>query len=239
MNYLTHVSQPNFSIKETSGEQEHKASHSHIFVQATPGSFNQQAIELLFQDSIKNKQIHFCGTPLDAFRFAHEKKGVAFVAIINTIIPGNFVEATLKALKEYRIIRVISSIRMKIEMAYIRHEDAILNNVRLTHIASHPAALQQISKWKSNRHSVTEIPIEKGTGEAARQLSAGELPMNAAVIGPKNLVKLYPNLKVVEESIQDRKDNFTTFVLIEIDKRSQPVDQETIIEELNEPVAKL
>lgn len=216
-----------------SGEEERSVNSSHIFVQATQGSFNQQALELLLEHPINNTNVCFCGTPLNAFQSALENNGLAFVALKNTIIPGHFVEATLNALQGFQIKKIISIIQMKIEMAVIRHQEALQNQLPLNQIASHPAALQQISKWKTNHSLIGEISVPDGTAEAARRLSLGELPVDVAVIGPKNLVLLYPNLVVTEEGIQDRQDNFTTFILVEIIKRPQPVSNEKIIEEIN------
>lgn len=207
---------------------------SNIFLQATPGSFNHEALELLLKHPINNgNNVHFCGTPLNTFQLACENNSLAFVALKNTIIKGNFVEATMKALQEFQIKRIISIFQMKIEMAVIRHQEALKNNLSLNQIASHPAALQQISKWKNNNPLITtEIPIPEGTGEAARKLSFGDLQVDVAVIGPKNLVLLYPNLVVTEEGIQDRQDNYTTFILVEIIKRPKLVSEERVIEEI-------
>jgi prephenate dehydratase len=123
---------------------------------------------------------------------------------------------------------------MKIEMTLLRHQIALQSEAPLLHIASHPAALLQISKWKSSHPLVKEIPIAEGTAEAARKLAMGELEMNTAVIGPKNLTLLYPQLVVIEEGIQDRQDNYTTFILVEVVKRSHPMAGDVVIAELDD-----
>lgn len=216
-----------------SGEDSEMPAPSQIFVQASPGSFNQQAIGLLLQDSINSSRIQFCGTPLNTFQLAADNKSLAFVAIKNTLIPKDFVKATLTALQEFKIVKIISSIQMKIEMAHLRHQEAFLNNLPITQIASHPAALQQIVKWKDNYPLITEIPIPEGTAEAARQLSFGELSANVSVIGSSCLAQHYPNLVVIEDSIQDCEDNYTTFILVEIANRPQQITEDEVIAELN------
>ena len=95
---------------------------------------------------------------------------------------------------------------MKIEMCLLRHEEAVRRHIPLTQIASHPSALQQIEHWKQ-AHPVAEIPVPEGTSEAARRLSSGELEVGIGVIGPKLLADLYPHLVLVEQGIQDTKDN--------------------------------
>lgn len=169
------------------GAEECTINFSNIFLQASPGSFNHEALELLLKHPINDSNVHFCGTPLNTFQLAYENKSVAFVALKNTIIKGNFVEATLKAFQEFQIKRIISIFQMKIEMAVIRHQEALKNNLPLNQLASHPAALQQISKWKNNHSLINEIPVPEGTGEAARRLSLGDLEVGVAVIGPKIL----------------------------------------------------
>lgn len=200
-----------------------------IFVQATPGSFNHQALELL-SDYKGRENIQFCGSPKNVLNSAYLEHGNAFVAIRNTCIPGNMVEATLDALREFQIVKVIASINMKINLALLRHQNA---TIPFTSIASHPAALKQIYHWKSQKENLQEIPIIEGTAEAARQLSNGILALNVAVIGSKNLTYLYPNLIVTEENIQDLKENHTTFVLIEVIKRKHIITKPEVIKEIN------
>lgn len=205
-----------------------------IFVQASPGSFNHQALDLLFPDSAQRGKVQFCGSPQNVMKKACLEHGVAFVAIQNSCIPGHFVEATLDALCEFQIVKVIASLEMKIELALLRHRDA---HEPLQRIASHPAALLQISRWKSQRGNLTEIPICEGTAEAARLLSNGNLPLDTAVIGSKNLVLLYPNLVIEEEGIQDLKENYTQFVLIEVVLRDHIVTKSEVLKEIETQIA--
>ena len=120
---------------------------------------------------------------------------------------------------------------MKVEMALLRHRDAL---EPIACIASHPAALKQISHWKNQNVDLIEISIPEGTAEAARLLSNGDLALNVAVIGSKNLANLYPNLIVVEEGIQDLMNNYTTFVLLEIVKREHIATKAEVIKELDQ-----
>jgi prephenate dehydratase len=50
------------------------------------------------------------------------------------------------------------------------------------------------------------------TAKAAEDLANGTVPDTTAVIAPRKCAELY-GLEVLEESIQDLKYNFTTFVV--------------------------
>jgi len=46
-----------------------------------------------------------------------------------------------------------------------------------------------------------------------KYLSAGKLPKNMATMGSKILARIY-NLKIVEDNLQDSKENYTGFLLV-------------------------
>lgn len=190
-----------------------------IYVQASAESFNHQALKELLGDTLLDYQIAFCGTPEDTVREAATHKGIAFCALYNTTIAGNYIKPSLEALQTYRIATLLAIHTMKIEMAALCHKDAS----HFSQIASHPAALLQITAWKNHWPHLKEIPVPEGTAAAGRMLSVGELSMHTAVIGPKELALLYPNLVVFEEGIQDSEDNATTFILFLPEERTSAV----------------
>lgn len=208
-----------------------QAAPSTIYVQASEGSFNQQALKALLQESIKEYEICFCGTPENTLKQAALHQGFAFCALHNTTIAGRYVYPTLAALQTFRIARLQALYSLKIEMALLRHRDG--KELPLTHIASHPAALQQITLWKEHHPTLQEIWIPEGSAEAARLLTDGQLSLSTAVVGPKALAELYPALVIVAEGIQDSADNTTTFILFEPEERQTPVSPSVVLEELS------
>ncbi|HEY5813721.1 MAG TPA: gamma subclass chorismate mutase AroQ [Terrimicrobiaceae bacterium] len=203
-----------------------------LYVQAGPGSFNHQALQLVLQrDILADPRIHFCGTPANTMRQAVDQSGLAFVALKNDLVPGNLVSATVAAVRDFEIVEVFASLSMKIEMCLLRRVEAVKNQVPLTKIASHPSALQQIEDWKQ-AHRVAEIPIPEGTSEAGRRLSAGEMEPDVGVIGPKLLAEFLPHLVVVEQGIEDRKENYTQFALIKVRQRKEPMTEDQARAEL-------
>ena len=81
----------------------------------------------------------------------------------------------------------------------------------ITKIVSHSQALKQCRMYLKRKWGDTDLEEYSDTASAAKALSDGELPKTAAVIAPRVCAELY-GLELFEESIQDLKFNFTTFV---------------------------
>jgi prephenate dehydratase len=81
----------------------------------------------------------------------------------------------------------------------------------ITTIASHDQALKQCRMYLKRMWGGVELQEYPDTAQAAKDLMNGTLPSSTAVIAPKRCAELY-GLDVLEESIQDLKFNFTTFI---------------------------
>lgn len=79
-------------------------------------------------------------------------------------------------------------------------------------IISHQQALRQCRMYLKRICPDVELEEYSDTASAAKDLSAGTLPQDSAVIAPRICAKLY-NLDLLEEGIQDLKFNFTTFIV--------------------------
>lgn len=78
-------------------------------------------------------------------------------------------------------------------------------------IVSHDQALKQCRMYLKRRWPGTELEEYRDTAEAAKDLREGILPEGTAVVAPKICAEIY-ELEILEESIQDLKFNFTTFI---------------------------
>lgn len=78
-------------------------------------------------------------------------------------------------------------------------------------IASHPQALKQCRMYLKRKWVETELEEYTDTASAAKDISKGILPDTTAAIASAHCAELY-NLDILEESIQDLKFNFTTFI---------------------------
>ncbi len=79
-------------------------------------------------------------------------------------------------------------------------------------ITSHDQALKQCRMYLKRVWPTMEIEEYADTAKAAKDLAQGVLPSTTAVIASRACAKLY-NLDILEESIQDLKFNYTSFVV--------------------------
>ena len=82
----------------------------------------------------------------------------------------------------------------------------------ITTVSSHDQALKQCRMYLKRRWPEAEIIPYADTAKAAEDLSNGTLPDTTAVIAPRRCAEMY-GLEILEESIQDLKFNYTTFVV--------------------------
>ncbi len=82
----------------------------------------------------------------------------------------------------------------------------------ITVIASHDQAIKQCRMYLKRVWPEVEIQQYADTAQAAKDLGAGALPKTTAVIAPRRCAELY-ELDILEESIQDLKFNYTSFVV--------------------------
>ncbi len=81
-------------------------------------------------------------------------------------------------------------------------------------IVSHDQALKQCRMYLRRIWSKVKIEGYSDTATAAEDLSNGTLPKSTAVIASRNAAQTY-KLKILEESIQDLKFNYTVFIAAE------------------------
>ena len=79
-------------------------------------------------------------------------------------------------------------------------------------VASHDQALKQCRMYLKRVWPDADIVPYADTAKAAEDLAKGILPDTTAVIAPRGCAALY-GLDILEESIQDLKFNYTTFVV--------------------------
>ena len=82
----------------------------------------------------------------------------------------------------------------------------------ITTIASHDQALKQCRMYLRRKWADAEVLPYPDTAKAAADLGSGTLPDTTAVIAPRSCADMY-GLEVMEESIQDLKFNYTTFMV--------------------------
>lgn len=79
-------------------------------------------------------------------------------------------------------------------------------------ITSHDQAIKQCRMYLKRRWPKVKIKEYEDTAKAAEDLANGELPISTAVIAARAAAAVY-KLDVLEESIQDLKFNYTSFIV--------------------------
>ncbi len=81
----------------------------------------------------------------------------------------------------------------------------------ITAITSHDQAIKQCRMYLKRMWPTAEIQVYVDTAKAAADLANGTLPRTTAVIASRAAAKIY-KLDILEESIQDLKWNYTSFI---------------------------
>lgn len=87
-----------------------------------------------------------------------------------------------------------------------------VNPDQIKTITSHDQALKQCRMYLKRKWPGVELQEYADTAKAAADLVSGVLPDSTAVIAAKAAADLY-GLEIIEESIQDLKFNYTSFVV--------------------------
>lgn len=82
---------------------------------------------------------------------------------------------------------------------------------KIKQIVSHDQAIKQCRMYLKRRWPKVKIREYSDTAKAAEDLASGALPKTTAVIASRAAATLY-KLDILEESIQDLKFNYTSFV---------------------------
>ncbi len=185
-----------------------------IGIQGGKGSFNEEAIMYyLKRNGIENYKIEYLHTSKNVLRALHEGDvDQGLFATHNSI--GGIVMESVEAMAQYKF-SIIEEFAIIISHALMIRKDATLKDI--TTIMTHPQSLAQCKKTLEQKYP----NLEKTSGEGelidhalvAQKLGEGKLPKNIATMGSKILAELY-NLHIVEDNLQDLKENYTSFLLV-------------------------
>jgi prephenate dehydratase len=179
-----------------------------IGVMGDVGSFSEEAANhYSLKHGIKNYELVYLITAdnvLKALKNGRIDKGIFPIENSN----GGIVYEAVYAMSKYRFnIENFFDIGIK-HCLLVRPG---INTGDIKKIVSHSQALKQCRMYLKRRWADVELEEYSDTAEAAKDLSNGKLPPDAAVIAPKICSEIY-GLDVLEEGIQDLKFNFTTFI---------------------------
>lgn len=122
---------------------------------------------------------------------------------------GGIVIEAVHAMAKHRF-QVEKMFEMEVRMNLMARKG--VNPDQITSITSHDQALKQCRMYLKRRWPGIELTEYADTAKAAADLAAGILPETTAVLASEAAANLY-DLDLLEESVQDLKFNYTTFVV--------------------------
>lgn len=184
-----------------------------IGIQGGKGSFNEEATNHYCKvHGIKEYELKYLYTTEQVLRAIHMGNvDYGNFAISNPT--GGIVEESITALSKYNII-IIEMYPYRIRHFLMVRDD--LKDSKFSKIMTHPQVYRQC--YKTLKKKYPDVIVKHGEGElidqakVAEQLSQGKLDKTIAVMGSKVIADVYPNLKIIDEDLQDNDDNQTTFI---------------------------
>ena len=193
-------------------------------IQGGKGSFNEEAIMYYLAHAGKGKvtspkrnlkyKIKYLYTAENVLRALNAGEiDFGQFAIQNSV--GGVVDETISAMAKYKF-KITHKFEIKISHALMARLDSKFSDI--TTIMSHPQALAQCQKTLAKKYkNLKQISGDKeliDQAQVARRLSEKRLSKNIATLGSRILANIY-GLKIIEEKLQDAKENYTSFMMVE------------------------
>ncbi|MCK5476250.1 MAG: prephenate dehydratase [Candidatus Pacebacteria bacterium] len=180
-----------------------------IGISGNVGSFSEEASNHYCQkNNIENYKLKYLISAEETLKALSNKDiDKAIFPIENS--NGGVVTEAIYAISNYNF-NIEKVFEIDVQHCLLVQKGINMNDIKK--ITSHPQALKQCRIYIKNKLPDTELNEYSDTADAAKDLSEGKLTSDTAIIAPKVCKKLY-ELDLLEESIQDLKFNFTTFVV--------------------------
>lgn len=183
-----------------------------IGIQGGKGSFNEEACHAKCKENgITHYTLKYLYTSERVLKAVHERSvDIGQCATQNSV--GGVVRETIYAIAKYE-----SHLSEEFEFL-VNHCLHVRPGTKLSEIKtimSHPQVFKQCQSTLAKKYP--HLTLKSGTGNLidsariAKELGSGRLPKSVAVMAPKVCAELY-DLETVAEGLQDRKDNYTSFV---------------------------
>lgn len=186
-------------------------------IQGGKGSFNEKAVsEYIKNNNIKKFKIKYLYTSENVLRALNRGEiDRGQFAIHNSI--GGVVGESIDAMARYKF-KILDQFEIKIAHALMTRKDAKMSDV--TTIMTHPQVLAQCKTNLSKKYPKLKLTSGKGElvdhAKVAKYLSLKKIPKNTATMGSNILAQIY-GLKIIEDNLQDMKENFTSFLVVSRD----------------------
>lgn len=182
-----------------------------IGVMGPEGSYSEKAAKLwIMKQRLNNADIQYFADIEDAFLAVVQKKSDISIIPIENSIEGS-VGVTLDLLLENGA-EIVGEVVVKIEHCLLSKGGP----EKIKVILSHPQGLAQCRHFLKKNFPEAELRSTGSTSHAARL--AGEFEEMAAIASPE-AAECY-GLKVLLSNIQDRKENYTRFIVLRVTEKS-------------------
>ncbi len=186
-----------------------------VGIQGGRGSFNEQAaMYYLGRNGVDTYSMQHLYTTEAVLRALHEGRiDRGQFAIHNSL--GGMVEESVDAMANYKF-RIVEQFAIKIAHALMIRSDASLQDIRS--IMAHPQVFRQCQGNLDAKYM--RLARISGSGNlidsahAAERLAQGTIDATHAVMGPRILADMF-GLTIVEDNLQDLKENYTSFLWVE------------------------
>lgn len=172
-----------------------------------PGTFTEEALDKFIKDLSQVRKISF-PTVADVIRSVDRGEADEGLVPMENSIEGS-VNITQDILTFESEAKIIGEVTIPVKHSLIGKKNIKLDNIKK--VISHPHATAQCRKFLSTNLKDAEIIAANSTAEAVKILK--EENDDIAAIGTKIAAKIY-NLEIIENDIEDNKDNKTRFVFI-------------------------
>lgn len=183
-------------------------------IQGGKGSFNEEAILFYIKTKgIKKYKIKYLFTSEKVLKNLHAGNiDFGLFAIHNAV--GGVVSESTHAMARCKF-KIINEFAIPIRHMLMIRKDVEADKIKT--IMAHPQVFRQCQDTLKSRFSHLKLISGKGdlvdTARAAWALMNNKINKNIAILGPAGLAKLY-DLEIVEENLQDSKENLTSFFLV-------------------------
>jgi len=182
------------------------------------GTFSEQAAERFMRSIGQQGSLSPLASIEDVFEAVETGKADYGVVPIENSIEGG-VNATIDTLTFDSDLFISRQLTLPIAQNLMVSKKN--NDRKITKIISHPQALAQCRKFINRTYPDAIAEVTSSTAEAARIAAACESDEVIAAIGPKNSADIY-DLEILNENIQENKNNMTQFVLLTKTDTSAP-----------------
>lgn len=184
-------------------------------IQGGKGSFNEEVLlDYVKKQKVKDYKVKYLYTTDKVLKeLSQAKIDYGLFAIQNSI--AGVVEESINVLSKYKF-KIKEELKLKIGHFLMKRKNSKIEDIKI--VISHPQVFKQCAKTLKRNYPKLKQVIRKGDlidpAKVAEALSKGEIDKNTAVLGNKRLSQIY-NLGIIDKDLQDNKENYTEFLLVE------------------------